>query len=112
VPLPLSYLIEPRFAQAQTREALVAGLEKKLYLYEIEMKYGVDAEAFQQLKRTEWVRNKWLSLKGSSKLLRVELCELEGQDNEVRAMFRIGSNEKDCQEAIDLVEYLCFMLAV
>jgi hypothetical protein len=40
-----------------------------------------------------------------------EIKEKE-KENTFGVIFRIGCKEKDCQEAIDLIEYLCFMLAL
>jgi hypothetical protein len=58
------------------------------------------------------VKTKWISLRGGHRLIYVELGEIEERDGGFGVVFRIGTKEKDAQEAIDLIEYLCFMLAL
>jgi hypothetical protein len=37
----------------------------------------------------------------------------EGKENELRrVVFRVAIREKDAQEAVDLIEFLCFMLSL
>lgn len=42
----------------------------------------------------------------------MDVGEIEERDGCFGVVFRIGTKEKDAQEAIDLIEYLCFMLAI
>jgi hypothetical protein len=66
VPFPLAYLVESRFTHTLSKEKIIAKLYPKLHIYEINIAYGIDLEAYEKLTNLPWISNKWLSLKGSS----------------------------------------------
>lgn len=42
----------------------------------------------------------------------MDIGDIREKDGSFGVGFRIGCKEKDAQEAVDLIEYLCFMLAI
>ena len=97
VPLPLNYLIEPRLAHASLPETSLARIRSRMFTYEVDIGYQVDYRAYQRLAGLEWVRNKWVSLRGSNRLLWVEVGPLEERGADLGVVLRVGSPKKDCQ---------------
>lgn len=110
--MPINYFIETRFNTLPKEDHLLSTILKRLYVYEIDINYNADYTAYKQLKMMGWIEAKWISLRGSHRLIYAEIGEIQERDGGFGVVFRIGCKEKDCQEAIDLIEYLCFMLAI
>lgn len=76
VPLPLCYLTEVRFGHSQDRSFLDK-IENKMHMYEIDINYGVDKESLDRVRQMQWLKEGWVSLKGSSQLIRVQIEEFQ-----------------------------------
>lgn len=65
----MTYLIQNRFVNTSSKDKLTQKILPKLHIYDINIDYGIDLEAYQKLSQLPWVTHKWFSLKGSSRLL-------------------------------------------
>jgi hypothetical protein len=50
---------------------------KKMHIYEIDINYGVDKPSLDRVRQMEWLREGWVSLKGSAQLIRVHIEECQ-----------------------------------
>ena len=83
-----------------------------MFVYQIDIAWQVDYSAHQQLMAFDSLRSGWLSLKGSDRLIWVEVGELEERGADLGVVFKVGVGERDAQEALDIIQYFCFMLTL
>ena len=48
-----------------------------MQIYEIDINYGVDKPSLDRVRQMEWLREGWVSLKGSAQLIRVHIEECQ-----------------------------------
>lgn len=71
-------------------KTLLAKISSKLYVYELEICFGVDYVTYDLLSQCQWVQNKWVSLKGSSKMILIQLGSITEKDNDFSVSFKVG----------------------
>ncbi len=75
--MPINYFIENRFTALPTNDELLTRIMPRLYFYEIDINYNADYAAYKLLKQFGWVSNKWISLRGSQRLIYVEIDDIK-----------------------------------